>query len=492
MSTNLDAYLGLPADVRVPNPAATRARAIGRAVLSRDPPGPWNDNHLAQSEHYRGVAYLCIRAISDGLSQATVRISRRRRRKSTNLAGKSGNRLVRKALPTAGAEPLDHEWEPVDFSHPVHDLFECPNDVDTWGDFITKWVIQSELTGTAIIWPLTDRLGNPREMWVIPTGLTQQIPMSTYMPFGGLYVQSFYPGVVATYGAFPGSMTLDNRDILRFKNVAPLYQWDGYSPLTAGAVQLDVLQAIDQGRKNSMDNGWSPDVMVTLEGATLDECDRTQVEMQNRNTGTKGRKVFVAAAEGVEAKLLTTSAKDMDYPSGWDQMVRFACALWQTNSTVIGLDAADSYASFYAKLKQRNIMCLQPRARHICDFLNKHLIWPKYGRRFRVEIDLPTIDDQQLLDAQLKQDGDLGTITYNEYRASRGRDPVGPEGDVPVKIYVDKVAKDVNPEPEPAAMPGMNPAMAPPIPVPSPGGSGSLPPKSVVKSMIAGVLKGIR
>lgn len=462
-TTSLDDYveymntIGLPPNVRIPNPPAARARAVGREVLRRDPPGPWSDNHLAQSEAYRGVAYLCIRAIAEGLSAATVRVSKKRKPRSTSYSLPGNKSFIRKAHPTAHAEDQDQEYTPAEDDHPIRELLEDPNPVDTFADFITKWVIQQELTGNAILWPIMDGLDNPVEMWVIPTGLTQQIPISQTWPCGGLYVQSFYPGVIATYGAFPGAMMLDNRDVVRCRNPGPIYQWDGYSPLTAGAVQIDVLNAIDQGRKNHMDNGWSPDVLLAGDGWSQETCDSVTREVGSRYAGAGGRKVFAFNSEGLEVKSLFTAAKDMDYPSGWDQMVKFACALWQTSSSIIGLTEADSYAAFYAKLKQRNVLCLQPRAKRMGDYLNKHLIWPRYGKGYRVEIDLPTIDDKDLLDKELGQDAGNGTILYNEYRGARNR-PIVEGGDVPVSVYMAqleaKVQQQNQPQQDPNAVAG--------------------------------------
>ena len=42
----------------------------------------------------------------------------------------------------------------------------------------------------------------------------------------------------------------------------------------------------------------------------------------------------------------------MDYPSDWNKLERFVCALWRCDAVSVGLTEAESYAAFYARLRE--------------------------------------------------------------------------------------------------------------------------------------------
>jgi len=489
--------LGLPPrDSRVPDPGGARARATVLESVRRDPPGYPLDDRLNQAKHFDSLPYLCIESIARGIAGGTIRITQKRNRAKSVSATPSATQY--KALPTPHSQADDEEYVPAPDSHDLVRLFEYVNEVDTLEDWLSDWVVNEELHGEAVLWPVKDGDGFPAELWVVPTAACTSIRpgFTPQYPDGALWVQNWPWGRGGAFGAGTGtSFPLDNRDILRPRRRHPLYRQSGYSPLTAGAKEIDQYNAISEGRKKHMDKGFSPDVVISVPGATRDTLEALRAQWEGRLFGSKGERILFTDGESVKAERLQQGARDMDYPSGWEQMTKFLCALWQTSSGVLGLTEADSYAAFYARLKQHHTLCLGPKVRRMGKFLTKHLAnayWP--DDRLCIEIDLPAIDDQDVQDRQLKDDGQQGVRTVNEIRGARNLPPLD-GGDVPPSIYLSGLSgkqQQVQQQAAIAAGTAPDPTKMPEPPQPdNPDGEGSLPPKMAVKSRLRSILKSL-
>src|SRR5579863_8073773 len=110
--------------------------------------------------------------------------------------------------------------------------------------------LQRKLTGGALLWQVPNELLTQEqryqtaEMYVIPTALTQPLPRSSQYPEGAYRVSPLQP-----YGAFSvlpgpaaGGVVIDAGQITRLGYKHPYYRYDWYSPLTGGALHIDILQ----------------------------------------------------------------------------------------------------------------------------------------------------------------------------------------------------------------------------------------------------------
>lgn len=442
--------------------------------LRNNPPGPATDDRWTQLGAYTGVIYIAVQTVARALSSASIDVLayRPRGRKSISVGSK-----VVKANPTSNGQARDEDYAPVKFSHPLNKLFRRINAQDTLGTFLTDWVIQRTLTGTAHLWtPRMMGFDKPAELWVLPTPFLTYLPPTPDRPRGGYTLLNMTPTGTGFMAYSGGACQLDANEVLRHQHKHPLYKWDGYSPLTAAGEQLDVLRAIDTARKASMDNEVDPSLIVSLKGATPAECRRVADEMGNRHGGAENRKkVMAAAAEDVNIDFPTRAAKDMDYASGWDQMVKFAFASLKVLPTVVGLNEAGSFAEFYAARRQFYDQTLKPEAQDIGAFLTKHLAHKYYGDKFVVQLNVPPPDNEEMNDRQTQADATAGIITVNEVRQRRGMDPL-PDGDLPASIYVAKKQAEAMPQPAmgggmPGGAPGGDPGMGG-------GDAGGVPPGS--------------
>lgn len=502
------------------NPAFAASSTYLASQLRRDVPGQWTDNRIEQSNHYRGVIYVAIRSLMDAILSSTVQINRKHRRVSQislrrlekadalesyflkameDLSGRyaadlakigdfSAERFIEvsrshtalkadvefafhKALPTPSAHSQDEQMRP--FDDPDHSLVKLvtrPNRTDTFNELLAQLILQYHLTGSGLMWANPNNIGLPAELYILPTALCYAQPPDPNFPEGWWRVAQYYPA--GGYGIIPsalagGGASVDNRDIFQFKNPHPLWRWDAMSPLTAGGVQLDILESIDQARWTAMDLGLTPDMVLLAPGVQQAQLDAYLERLKHTNVGKRNhRKVMAIGGDQGDSKFdlkfPNTTAKDMDFASGWDQMTAFALALFGVPKSVASLATTGSYAELYAALKQFHTLTLRPLAARLGVWLTKNLahIW---SDELAIQIDLPTIDDQQLQETQFGTDLAHDLLTWNEARAIRGRKPM-PGGDVLVSIFVQKQQAKAqqeqqaqNPQPAPAA-PGQPPA----------------------------------
>lgn len=404
-----DVNLDLPDD----KPKVSTDGQILLAQLRRDPPGQATDNRLVQSFKDTGIPYLAITAIANALAGSTVRV--KLRNDSPDI------QPVTKSTSQANSQQRDHELVDAPRDHPLCKLFTKLNPNDTFEDVMTDIVLQYCLTGTAPIWLVPSKLGPPCELYVLKTGLMLAGPASPEYPGGTWRYQQYYPA--GPYGTMPSpasgmGILIDARQVKRFRLRHPLWSWDGYSPLTAGGVQLDVLNAIDESRKSAMDHGFNPDAIATIAGADKAGLDRAKAEFENKHGGARNaRKIAFTNGSGIDIKPLSTNPKEMDYGSGWDQMVKYALALFGVPPGTAGIAEATSYAQLYASLRQFYSLKMQPLAKALGSFFTKHLA-ETVDPDAVIQIDVPDIDDKEFEQKKWDSAAQNGFVSANEYRGA--------------------------------------------------------------------------
>lgn len=453
----LDAYLGTGGG----NDPQRAAAAYLLAALRRNLPGYPTDDRLAQSRHYTGAVYLFTQVYMDAMGQATATVLRRRPKKSERTPP------FAKALPTPGGQSQDQDWVPVRPSHPLCQLLEYPNRNETLTDTIRQMMLQYWLTGSAPLWANPNRAGVPVELWVLPTALLwpQPVPVEDY-PEGAWRLNWYRSGVNMAAGTGGAGAVIDGRQIRRLVNEHELWRWDAKSPLTAAAKQMDILEAIDDSSVAVFRHGINLDTLFMLPGATAEQIAALSADMQNSHAGATNWRKPLAIGGGMEgskftAQQLNPNVRELDFTNSRQQALEFAGAIFGVPKGVAGFTSAGSYSEFFAELKQFFLNKLRPMANRLGQLFTAHLArhWP--DQHLKVQFDLPTMDDPDLLERRLSADGQNGTLDYNEYRALRGMPPKT-GGDVPVPIYLAKMQQEAAPEGQPGgAPPGGGNAQAP-------------------------------
>jgi hypothetical protein len=486
------------------DPVQLRQGAAFLNVLRHTPAGAWADNRWEQVQHYNGPIYTAVRRIMSLFFGSTYRVMRRRkprRGRTTFGPGKS----VAKSVSGAMRLGRDEDYVPFeDADHPLCALIRRPNNSDTFGRLTAKGVLQYHLTGVFPLWAIPNRAGRPVELWPLRTPfLFPLYQMSRQYPCGAWRVQPY--AAAGWAGMFPGGVgpagaILPGEEVKRLMNPHPIVDYDGFSPLTAGGVQLDVLQAVDQSRKSAMDNGLQLDAVLIAPGMDEGQAARISADMTEKMGGSRNARKFLVATppaglgpgDKTTLETLGQSPREMDYSQGWEQMTKFALALFGVPPAIAGLTAGTSYSELYAARRQF-LEQQDGLVEELAAFYTQELAgpWSSFPDEYQMQVVPKPVDDHDLREQQFKRRLEYDLLTYNEARVMDDADPVE-GGDIPRSLYLKQLEAKLNPpepEPEPAPGGGGDKAVSPgptptggAVPQPAnPAGEGSRPP--VAKAM---------
>lgn len=394
-----------------PNVADVQQREGFKQILRSRAPGQWTDNRLEQSQHLLGAVFVAVKVLADQAASAEV--------------------SCYKLKPNAKHAKDKDAKESLPYTHELSNLMRQPNPKETGGMLRRKMVQQICLTGISTLWQLTNGFGRPAEHWSIPTGTWQAVPRSPLFPEGGYRVTPYY--AYGPFGQLPGlqqagTVIIPSREILRTELPHPLIQYDAYSPLTACALQLDSLEAIDKSRWHAMKQGVNPSAVVELDGAVAfpeqDELDRLKQEFATKYGGPEQAGRVAVLSPGATMKPWSHSPSDMGWEASWSQLVDFVLSVFGVTKSLAFMTTESSYASLYASLKQFNLFSLCPLLQLIADSINVQMVWPYFGPDHYVDIEPAAIDDKDQKEQELASDDSIGLYTINERRIMRGYPPV--------------------------------------------------------------------
>lgn len=445
---------------RADAPPADRVQAAGYlAVQRRDPPAQATVNRAEQVRHFHGVPYIAVKAITDLAGSCHYQLLKRRKaRRNRTTFGPGG--AVTKSVPGTQQQGRDEDYTPVDdLDFPPARLMSRPNPNETAGELASKVVLQNCLTGVGPLWAVPNRAGKPVELWALRAPLVSPLWQHSHQyPCGAWRVMPSVPG--GWSGPLPGGVSstgavLPGEEVKRFLEPHPIWDGDGYSPLTAGAVELDVLRAIDESRKSAMDHGPQLDFIAIIPGADQGQVDRFVGNFSERQAGSKNARKMAAFAPPLGSdkaviQSLNASAREMDYQSGWEQYAKFVLALFGVPGSVAGLTDTSSYSELYAALRQFHQRQGQRFGRFEA-WLTRVVAWPwcSFPDEYLCRVTMPALEDPDATPENVhKRQLQSETITLNESRAKDNLPPLE-GGDVPVSIYLKTLEAKLAPEPEP-------------------------------------------
>ena len=372
-----------------PDPAAGQGRSLSSTGLGiqrllqamrSNAPGGWTDDRWEQSRHYVGIAYVAIHRQNEHLSQSEFQVYR-----------KDNNSPDGKV--------------PVEPDHPLIRLLSKPNDDDSFGDLMSNWNMQMDLTGSALTWVVPNALGEPFQLFSIPTAVAIPIPTtSPQYPNGAYRVQPMY-----TYGGYtnfglPASAAgavIDADWIMHMRYPHPLFRNEGYSPLTALRLHMDEVESIDRSRWYSMKRNINPDAVLNSEEAEgtqpLDDAavDRIIAQFEQNFMGAENSGKLLVSEPGWKLERFNTSPREMDHQAGWEQLSSFVLGGLGITKPAAGMVEDSSYSTLFATLKQLYWTTLEPKANRIAQKLTRQLA-KYFGDDLIIEIRCRRIDDHEV------------------------------------------------------------------------------------------------
>lgn len=344
-------------------------------------PGGWSDDRYEQSRHYTGAVYTAVNCLMRQMAQAEFQVFQR--------------------------DPNSAEGKvPVEFNHPLVRLLEKPNKQDSFGQWIGRCSQQLDLTGSALTWMVPNVLGQPYELYCIPTAIAVPQPsINLDFPEGYYRIQPLYP-----YGPFSSYPTPNSavgaavpaQWMLRFMYPHPFLRYEGYSPLTGMRLEIDQLEQMNRSRWYKMKRSINPSAVLNMTeidglaaGLPPEEIDRIHAEWEEFQ-GSENAGKLVVGFPGSQLEEFGASVKDMDYPQGWEQMMSFILGGgFGITKPAAGMIEDASYSNLYATLKQLHLLTLQPRCDMIASDITRH-VGPHFGGDLIVEIRCRKIDDHDV------------------------------------------------------------------------------------------------
>jgi len=433
----------LPPTSGHPSDVAEEQRRLFTAVLRRDVPGQSTQDRYTQARSYLGAQYIAIQRVMKGVAAGSIRIMKRRPDAASHIY-------------TVNDAKVSKDWEPAPGSHHLSWLFRTINPQDTLMGFLSQYVMARCLHGVAYIYAPPGRGGKPVELWSIPPQYVSPLHgMSLDYPFGAWRVQLPQPNMYG-WGA-AGQVVVDARHMIEERTPNPVNPWDGFSPLAAGALQIDTLQTVNEARKNTLERGPSVDTIVSISGASTAELQRQKAEHEQKYQGVhKGARVMFTNGQDVKATATGITPKEMEFKDGYEQLTNFSLALFGVPHPVAGLTDTGSFAQLYAAIQQFRELTLQPMVSEIAAHLTKHLVHKYWGEDYCLCIELPVLTNPEIENQNTQTYANMGVYTLNDTLRRLGQD-AKPDGDVPVSIYLAKLQQAMAPQPgaeDAGGMPG--------------------------------------
>lgn len=373
-------------------------------AMRSNAPGGWSDDRYEQTlRHFVGITYVAIHRLSTQFSRAEFQVFHE------DPDDPEGKRPVRRG---------ERAWELVQ-------LLKRPNKQDTFGRLMYRWSLQRRLTGTALTWVVPNALGDPFEIYSIPTALAiPQAATNPDYPEGFYRIQPIYP--YGPFSSFPAPASsvgapISAQWMMRFQYPHPLLRYEGYSPLTGMRLHIDALEMVDRARHYLMRRGIHPSAVlnsVDAEAGT-NELDETEIEriradfeaghMGPENYG----RLFVAYA-GWKLENWGNPPSEMAFDSSWDQLSSFILGGgFGITKQAAGMIEDSSYSTLFATLKQLHLVTIEPECEDIGAELTRFL-GPFFGDDLIVEVRAPRIDDHELKHQRLSMAIQGKCITKNQ------------------------------------------------------------------------------
>lgn len=396
-------------------------------------PGTWASDHRREAEFFNGWNGVAIHQKCLQLMQADCAVYR-------DMSPQAKRKRRTKAYTT-----IDESQE-LPESSPLVKLLKRPNPWQSGGMFRYSLGQQLDLTGKGMIWNVPNAaaqkglrltqefgIGKTSMRIVVPTAFAAPVPPGDDLPTGGWRIQP-----VATYwGADPqgfvemfGGIHLAYGKVIPHEQMQiiswphPLYTDDGCSPTGRGAQWIDGSHQVGVAQWSQLKNGADPSLHISVgEAFAFDEdmADRYGEKLRAKYGGPEnsGR---VMVTQDTTVTPLSMSPKDMSYTEAF---VQYRDAIMALHGAV-PLEA-DTYAGFFAKVKQFTELVIQPVLNMLADEDSVRLA-PEYGEGLTIEYTAKSIDDPEVMDRETATLVSAKAIRINEVRARYGLPP-DPEGE---------------------------------------------------------------
>jgi len=377
------------------------------------------DDYYKMVNSYKGWIYVAAGKNAVSCASVPLRLYVAKNNKGQKLKGYEARTVEKnvekqiKESPTLQGLPAVKkavEFQEI-LEHPFLDSMRNINGFMNQFDFKETIQLFLELTGNAYIYVLENKIGIPKEFWIIPTQNIKIVPDK----------QKFIKG----YKYIKGSEEIDlaERQVIHFKMSNPRSQYYGFPPFSSIAEEFGLFKSINIYEEAMFRNfGAISGVWETDENLGDHEFERLKQELQQSFGGAINSGKQPLVDNGLKYKPLNVTPKEMSHLKGREVIREMILNAYNQPLGLYSQEAnrnnAEAAISTYMRFG------IKPRLLRNEEKLNEKLIG-NYDSRLFVMYDecIPSNRDQDLNESVKRIQTSITSV--DEERIKIGLDPKG-------------------------------------------------------------------
>jgi len=336
----------------------------------------------AQVRAYRSWVFACVSKIAGGVAQCSLRLYHKKGEKIEEIT-----------------------------EHPFLDLMKNVNPFMNEYELKENTVIFLKLTGNCYWYPVSNGLGVPAELWVIPAQQMKIIPDKEKFIKGYMYQRGM------------NKIAFDETEIIHFKEPNPHNLYYGMGPLVAAAYAYDINRSMKKYEKGLFKNLARPDaVLKTEQNLNEEEIKKLREQWHQVYGGVKNVGKVGILTQGTDIKPLSFSPREIAFLQGSKVTRDEIAAIFGVPKSMLTTDdvnRANAQAGEHSFAKNTVL----PVLRRIQEKINEKLL-PRYDKNLFCKFDSPVPEDEELrlktIDTHLR----TGYSSINEERQIDGQEEV--------------------------------------------------------------------
>lgn len=420
----------------------------------------WTAARQEQVRQYHGWTLLAVNAICREVAKVTPQVAyvvdaeeaEEHREKCVKQFGRSRGAMLharRFLTGEARRKSLTHvdqqeDLELVPSSHPLVRLLRRPNPKETEWSFYFKIVMFLELTGSAYLWRVRNKLGKVIELYVIPSQWMQ--PRSGKDRNGEDQIVAWYDCRPTGGFGMAGTARFWADEIIHVAKPHPDNPIDGFSTLSGIGEWVDGSVAIDRSRRARFEQGPMPGGVVSIDKEAKEPSpqfiDRFKADFRSKYSGYERHGDVMVMGPGWEWSMAGASPAEMDWINSFDQFRDSIMAAFGVGKTQVGIAEVHSRAEVETLRANFIYSTINPIFSFVGQVFTRELAH-EYDERLRVFWPDAAPDDRAQRLAEYTGGAQFAAVTPNDYRQNvlglepyenGGDDPIAPMGLAPLPL----------------------------------------------------------
>lgn len=307
--------------------------------------------------------------------------------------------------------------------HPILDMFNKPNDFQSWWEIKYRIAQHFALYGNSYFLKLRDRMGVPRSIVQLQPGRVE--PISSRMQY-----ISHYEYYIAPPHSLPegegGSVKLNKGDVIHLRYPDPDNLIKGRAIISniLDQNEVDILQTAYQ-KKFYKEGGFLGLTFTTEQELSEPAFQRAKQELMNQYGGGAANSFKVALFEqGLKPIKAAYSIRDMDIKTQRELTRDEICAAFQVSQFLLGLGELINRATAETALFQFSHGVIDPLMTYVDDVFTKDLAQKDFDEDLFIQHDRAALADVET-DLKYYENGlRNGWLTVEEVREWENLKPI--------------------------------------------------------------------